>query len=134
MKAEEIIMRKLAILALSAAALTGAPALAESSLTGVWALTTQTQQGPREATLTVMEPDGVLVAMLEQQPPAGTQPAPSTISDVVVDGDHFTFKRAMNAGGQAMNWDYEGTIDGDTLTATATSGDLSFEVTGEREQ
>jgi hypothetical protein len=56
----------------------------------------------------------------------------STITDVVVDGANFSFKRNVTGGQGATLFTYEGSVDGDSLTADVTSQMGNFTLTGTR--
>jgi len=103
------------VLLLSAAfgALIAAPALADPI--GVWTVTSNSAAGPSTSTMTVTGTDGVHALTYESA--AGA----STISDLVVDGDHVTFVRTLSSAQLCSDivFNYDITIDGDTLTGTA---------------
>jgi hypothetical protein len=44
--------------------------------------------------------------------------------EIVVDGDHFTFKRTLTMGGSTLVITYTGVVSGDTFAGTAEIGDL----------
>jgi hypothetical protein len=124
--------------AFAAASLLAAPALAQGSpAVGSWATEAMTDFGTFKATLTIAQSgDGYTIEMVDvpQTGPDG-QPAPamaSTISDVSVEGDKFSFKRTIDFQGQAIVLNYSGTVEGDTLTATANSDFGSIPVKGTR--
>ena len=58
---------------------------------------------------------------------------PSTISDVVVDGAKFSFKRKLTTPQGEMNLTYTGTVDGDALTAEVGSDFGPITMTGTRQ-
>src|SRR5690606_5347728 len=124
--------------AFAAASLLAAPALAQDSpAVGSWATEAVTDFGTFKATLTIAQSgDGYTVEMVDA-PQAGPdgQPAPamaSTISDVSVEGDKSSLKRTIDVQGQAMVLNHAGTVEGDTLTATANSDFGSIPVKGTR--
>jgi hypothetical protein len=125
-------MRSIIVLAALGAAIAGAPALAESPLEGTWHTSTASAQGAREATMTVAATadGGYEITFVPMGPPpggagGGGAGAPggfqSTISDVVVDGASFSFKRSLTTPQGAIEITYAGTVEGDTLTGTANS-------------
>jgi hypothetical protein len=126
-------MRLLAASALSLAVLFGAPALAQSSAVGSWAVSTETQQGKREGTMTVTESGGTYAVTYESVAGAdGAAPPPSTVSDVAVDGSNVSFKRTVTVQGNPIEITYALTVEGDALTGTATSSFGENAVTGTR--
>ena len=114
------------------------PAYAQGSpVLGSWDTEAVTEFGTFKATLTIAESDGAYSAQMVDTPQAGPggQPAPamaSTISDVIVDGTGFSFKRTIDFQGQPLVLNYTGTVDGNTLTATANSDFGAIPVKGTR--
>mgnify|MGYP000462919371 CR=1 FL=1 len=131
--------------ALAAAAFISAPALAaDSPVVGTWATVADTQMGKFEATMTVAETDGgysvdIVDAPMPPPPgaPGGPESAPppmeSEISDVVVDGSSFSFKRKLTTPQGPMELTYTGTVDGDALTGEANSDFGAIPITGTRQ-
>jgi hypothetical protein len=77
------------------------------------------------------------VTMVDQAPAEGAQAMPpmeSTISDVHVDGNTFTFKRSLTTPQGPMELAYNGTVTGDALTAQVASSFGNIPVTGTRAQ
>jgi hypothetical protein len=120
-----------------AATLFATPALAqESPVLGTWNTQAVTDFGTFAAIMTVLDDEGSYIVTMEDVAPAAGGEAPptmeSSISDVVVDGATFTFKRSLTTPQGAMELAYAGTVDGDSLTATATSPMGAIPVTGTR--
>ncbi len=111
-------MRHLLLSAALGAALLGAPALADP--VGVWTVTSESPQGPSTSTMTVTAADGDYTLTYEGA--SGASVGVSTISDLEVEGDHLMFVRSMTSAqlGANLVLNYDITIDGDTLTGTAT--------------
>ena len=132
-------LRKIAIAAALAGAFVAAPALAQSSaVVGTWDIAAETQMGQFESTMTVAEADGAYTVDIQDKPmtgPDGTaMPAmPSTVSDVKIDGASFAFNRTIVFQGQSLALAYSGTVEGDTLTATANSDFGPTPITGTRQ-
>jgi len=130
--------RTIAFAAALAAASFAAPALAAGSpAVGAWDIVAETQMGKFESTLTVAEAGGTYTVAIEDKPMTGPDGAampamPSTVSDVKVDGNAFSFKRTIDFQGQAIALSYEGAVDGDKLTATASSDFGPTPITGTR--
>jgi hypothetical protein len=125
-------MRRLAVSAFIAAALFGAPALAQSAV-GDWAISVTTPNGTLETTMMISEADGgYAVAFEDPAPPDGQPPMESTVSDVMVDGSTFSFKRMLTTPQGPFELSYSGTVDGDSLAGTASSSFGEIPITGTR--
>jgi len=124
--------------ALAGASLVAMPALAQSSpVVGTWATAVDVQGTKIESTMIGAEADGGHGVEIKDGPmpgaPADAPPMESTISDVVVDGSKFSFKRALVTPQGAMNLSYAGTVDGDTLAAEVNSDFGPIAMTGTRQ-
>ncbi len=120
-----------------AATLLPTPALAqESPVIGTWNTQAVTDFGTFASTMTVLDDEGSYIVTMEDVAPAGGGAAPppmeSSIFDVMVDGATFTFKRSITTPQGEMELAYSGTVDGDSLTATAASSFGNIPVTGTR--
>jgi hypothetical protein len=134
---EEAHMRRIIIgSAILAAALFGAPALAQSAALGDWATVIETPQGTFNVGMSISEADGGYAVAFDETPPPGTPadapPMESTVSDVVVDGNAFSFKRMLTTPQGPIELTYEGMVDGDSLTGTATSSFGAVPIAGTR--
>ena len=58
---------------------------------------------------------------------------PSTISDVVIDGPKFAFKRKLTTPQGEMNFTYNGTVEGDSLSGEVGSDFGPIKLTGTRQ-
>ncbi|MBO9518416.1 MAG: hypothetical protein J7493_10140 [Porphyrobacter sp.] len=119
------------------ATLLAAPALAQSSpVVGTWATAIDVQGQKIEAELTFSQASGGYAVAIKDGPmpgaPADAPPMESKISDLVVDGSKFTFKRALNTPQGAMNLTYTGTVDGNNLTGEIGSDFGPIALTGTR--
>lgn len=129
----------LRIAALAAgASLMAAPALAQGSpLVGTWDTAVETDFGKFEATMTVAQAaNGYTVEIKDKAQQGGQGPAPampSTISDVVIDGANFTFKRKLTTPQGEMNLAYSGSVEGDTLTGEVGSDFGAMKLAGTRQ-
>jgi hypothetical protein len=115
------------------AALLAAPAFAEPSpVIGAWTTTVDIPQGAVTVTMTFAEKAGVYSVTFDDPPAAAGAP----IADLVVKDAAFSFKRTVSLGdGLApIQLTYEGTVDGDKLTATATSSFGPVPITGTRKK
>ncbi|KRA81306.1 hypothetical protein [Altererythrobacter sp. Root672] len=122
-----------------AALLVAAPAMAaDSPVVGTWATESVTDFGTFKSTLTVTEVgEGYQVDIkdvpLEGAPPAPPSP-PGAISDVVVDGTTFSFKRKLTTPQGEMQFSYVGNVEGDKLTGEVDTGQFGkIPVTGVRQ-
>ncbi len=122
----------------AAASLMAAPALAQSSpVLGSWDTEAATDFGTFKAVLTLAQDGSGYTAQMVDAPQTGPdgQPAPamaSTISEVKVEGANFSFKRTIDFQGQAIVLNYTGSVDGNSLTATANSDFGAIPVKGTR--
>lgn len=119
------------------ATLIAAPALAQDSpVVGKWATAVETDFGKFEAVMTVAHDGSAYTVAIEDVPQAGgggPGPMPSTISEVVIDGPKFAFKRKLTTPQGEMNLTYNGTVDGNTLTAEVGSDFGPLKLTGTRQ-
>ena len=108
-----------------------APAFGQSFI-GNWTATATTPGGEVSETLTVAKTaDGYtvtakLVGVAEGTPTAG----PGT--DVVLDGDRFSYKRVLSTPGGELVFTYSGVVSGDTFTGTANVGGFEVPYNGVR--
>jgi hypothetical protein len=118
------------ILVLSAAF--ASPAFGQSFV-GQWTATAETPGGNVSETLTVTKTaDGYTIkAELAVPPPEGTpQAGPGT--DIVVDGDKFSYKRTVTTPEGSLVITYTGTVSGDTFKGTVSLGGFEVPYTGVR--
>ena len=132
-------LRNIAFAAALAGASFAVPAFAaDSPVVGVWDIAAETQMGKFESTMPVAEAGGAYTVDIKDKPATGPDGAampamPSTISDVKVDGASFAFNRKIDIQGQSIALAYSGTVEGDTLTATANSDFGPTPITGTRQ-
>jgi hypothetical protein len=122
------------------ASLLAVPALAQDSpVLGKWATAVVTDFGTFNAVMTVAQEGGAYTVNIQDIAPEGGAGAggggamPSTISDVVIDGSKFSFKRKLTTPQGEMNLTYNGTVDGDALTAEVGSDFGPLKLTGTRQ-
>jgi len=131
-------LKSLRFVVLAAASLIAAPALAaDSPVVGTWNTEAVTDFGTFKATMTVAEASGAYTIDIKDVPLEGAPPAPPSppgaITDVVVDGAKFSFKRKLTTPQGEMTMSYTGTVDGDKLTAEVDVGEFGkVPVTGTR--
>jgi hypothetical protein len=131
-------LKSLRFAVLAAASLIAAPALAaDSPVVGTWNTEAVTDFGTFKATMTVAEAGGAYTIDIKDVPIEGAPPAPPSppgaITDVVVDGAKFSFKRKLTTPQGEMTMSYTGAVDGDKLTAEVDVGEFGkVPVTGTR--
>jgi hypothetical protein len=102
------------------------------SLLGDWTATAETPGGGVSETLTVVKTEkgyaitAKLVGVPEGTPTAG----PGT--DIVLDGDKFSYKRSVILPEGTLVITYAGVVSGDTFTGTAELGGMTVPYTGVR--
>ena len=99
-----------------------APAFGQSFV-GQWTATAVTPGGNVSETITVVKTAGgyEIKAQLVEPVPEGTlQAGPGT--DIVLDGDKFSYKRTVITPGASLVITYTGTVSGDTFTGTVNLG------------
>jgi hypothetical protein len=122
----------------SAVSLLAVPALAANSpVIGVWNTEAVTDFGTFKATMTIAEANGAYTIDIKDVPLEGAPPSPPSppgaVTDVVVDGVMFSFKRKLTTPQGDMTLSYAGTVDGDKLTAEVDTGQFGkIPVTGTR--
>jgi hypothetical protein len=115
------------------ASLVAMPAMAQDSpVVGVWNTQAVTDFGTFASTVTVIEDEGGYLVTIEDAPAEGMPAMEGTVSDVVVDGATFSFKRNLAGPQGPMVLAYTGNVDGDALTATVASDFGNIPVTGTR--
>ena len=122
----------------ASASLLATPAFAQSSpVVGAWNTEAVTDFGTFKATLTVSEANGNYTVEMKDVPAEGAPAAPpaaGAITDVVVNGSDFSFKRKLTTPQGEMNLAYKGKVEGDKLTAEADTGGFGvIPVTGTRQ-
>jgi hypothetical protein len=122
----------------AAASLMAVPALAaDSPVVGTWNTEAVTDFGTFKSTMSVAEENGGYTIEIKDVPIEGAPPSPPSppgaITDVVVDGAAFSFKRKLTTPQGEMNFSYTGTVEGDKLTAEVDTGQFGkIPVTGTR--
>lgn len=116
-------MRIAAVLAFVFLAGLTAPAFGQSFV-GEWTATAKAPTGDASETVTVVKVgDGfAITAKLIGAPEGAPEAGPGT--DIVLDGDHFSYKRTLDLGGGQLVITYAGVVSGDTFIGTVQLGDL----------
>jgi hypothetical protein len=99
-----------------------APAFGQSFV-GEWTATAVTQAGNVSETLTVTKTANgyEIKAKLVEPGPEGT-PVAGSGTDIVLDGDKFSYKRTLTTPDGSLVITYTGTVSGDTFTGTVNLG------------
>jgi hypothetical protein len=120
-------MRVAAVLALGFVAVLAEPAFAQSFV-GEWTATAATLGGEVSETLTVVKTEGgyAITAKLVGLPEGTPEAGPGT--DVVLDGDNFSYKRTLAVPGGELVFIYTGVVSGDTFAGKASTsfGDAPY--------
>jgi hypothetical protein len=116
-------MRNTALTGLVLMAALAAPAFAApasgQSFVGQWTATAKTLGGDVSETLTVVKTDkgyGITAKLVIPNPEGVPDAGPGT--DIVLDGDKFTYKRSLKTPDGALVITYTGVVSGDTFTGT----------------
>jgi len=117
---------RFAVVAASATLIAAPVFAADSPVVGTWNTEAVTDFGTFKATMTVAEANGAYTIDIKDVPIEGAPPAPPSppgaITDVVVDGAKFSFKRKLTTPQGDLTMSYTGTVDGDKLTAEVDTG------------
>jgi hypothetical protein len=107
---------RFAVLAASASLIAAHPLAADSPVDGTWNTEAVTDFGTFKATMTVAEAGGAYTIDIKDVPLEGAPPAPPSppgaITDVVVDGAMFSFKRKLTTPQGELQMSYTGTGEG----------------------
>jgi imidazolonepropionase-like amidohydrolase len=94
-------------------------------LTGTWTLTVESPRGTQESTAELsMAEDGTLSGSVRSARGEGS------LSEGWVSGNSFSFTIAMSTGGRSMEAVYSGTLEGEEMQGTISTGRFSQEFTG----
>lgn len=119
------------------ATLLSVPALAQSSpVVGQWATAVESDFGKFEAVMTVAQEGSAYTVDIQDVQPEGAQgpgPTPGKISDVVIDGSKFSFKRQLTTPQGEMSLNYTGSVEGGTLNGEVGSDFGSMKLAGTRQ-
>jgi hypothetical protein len=121
-------MLRITILAAAlAASLATAGAASAQAFLGAWTATAKAPGGDTTEVIKVTKTaDGYA---LTGQAPVDTI---SAGKDVALDGNNFSFKRTLTAGGNTLEIDYKGVVTGDSFTGTASVAGMDIPYTGVR--
>jgi hypothetical protein len=108
------------------------PAAAQSFL-GTWTATATTPGGDVSETLTVVRTDdGYAITVKAAVPPAGGAPEAGPGTKIVINGDNFSYQRAVTFPGGEIVISYQGVVSGDRFTGTAEVGGVQVPYNGAR--
>lgn len=99
-----------------------AEARAQSFL-GEWTATAETPGGGVSERITAVKTDkgyGITVKLVEAPPEGAPEAGPGT--DIVLDGDKFSYKRSIPTPNGELVITYSGVVSGDTFTGTVDLG------------
>jgi len=85
---------------------------ADANVAGTWAVSSETPQGPRESTLTLVQQGAALTGTIKGA--RGENPVTGSVAGNVV-----KFGYTLNMQGTEIKIDYEGTVDGGAMTGVA---------------
>ena len=91
------------------------PAAAAVTVGGSWVVTIESQMGPQDSKLTLVQTGNALTGTLET--PMGSQALTGTF-----DGKVIKFSFNVNAQGMDLKIDFDGTSDGQTMSGKAVFG------------
>ena len=115
-------MRIAAVLMLVLGAAFSTPAFGQS-LVGQWTATAVTPGGNVSETLTVVKTaEGYAITVLPVAPVRDGAPTAGPGTDIVLDGDKFSYKRTVKTPEGSLVITYTGTVSGDTFTGTVNLG------------
>jgi hypothetical protein len=125
-------MRMRAISWLILMAALAAPAHGQSFV-GKWTATATTLGGPVSETLTVVKTDdGYAISAKLVEPGREGTPEAGPGTDIVLDGDKFSYKRTVTIPEGSLEITYSGMVSGDTFTGTVDLGFAQAPCTGVR--
>ena len=107
------------------------PAFAQSFV-GDWTATAHVQGNDTSETLHVVKTDSgyAVTGRLVNPTPGAPEAGPGT--DVVLDGDHFSYKRTVTTPQGSLQITYSGVVSGDSFTGTVDLGFAQAPYTGVR--
>ena len=93
-----------------------APAFADSPFVGKWTATAAAPTGPASETVTVVKTSDGYAITAKLVSPAPGQPEAGPAIEIVLQGNHFSYKRKVDIGGTELEIVYTGDVSGDTFT------------------
>ena len=103
------------------------------SFLGEWTATASTPGGDVSETVTVAKTDkGYTITVKPVVPPPEGSPEAGPGTDIVLDGDKFSYKRSLVTPGGTLVITYAGVVSGNTFTGTAELGGFEVPYAGVR--
>jgi hypothetical protein len=99
-----------------------------AAIAGTWKLTVKTPDRTYLPTLVLTEQAGTYGGKL--QPETGSE---GTLKDVAVKGNQLAFSVDLTIDGNVIHLGFTGSVEGDKLQGSFSSGDATFATTGERQ-
>jgi hypothetical protein len=119
-------MRITALLGLIVVAAFSAPTFAQSPFIGKWMATAAAPGGDASETLEVVQTNaGYAITVKLAQPLPDGVPEAGPGTDIVLNGDSFSYKRTVAVPGGALVITYTGVVAGDTFTGTVDIGGMA---------
>lgn len=112
---------------ITAAALSATPASAQN-LSGTWQISSETQRGTQNQTLTLTQDGSALTGTISfsfggrRGGGGGGGPQSIEVEDGMVEGSSFSFTMTLSFQGNSFAQEYSGTVDGDTIEGTIQGG------------
>ncbi|MEJ0098322.1 MAG: hypothetical protein WDO12_00660 [Pseudomonadota bacterium] len=105
---------------------------ADSPFVGKWTATAAAATGNASEIVTVVRAaDGYAITAKLVAPVPG-QPEAGPGKDIVLEGDHFSYKRTLSVGGNELVILYTGVVTGDRFTGTIELASVKIPFTGVR--
>ncbi|HYM34864.1 MAG TPA: hypothetical protein VET48_05665 [Steroidobacteraceae bacterium] len=97
---------------------------ADANVAGTWTMSSETPQGTRQSTLTLVQQGSTLTGTIKGA--RGENPITGTVS-----GNEVKFSYTLSMGGNEIKIDYAGTVDGSSMSGTAKNprGESKFTAT-----
>ncbi|MGH9241678.1 MAG: hypothetical protein ACRD3G_26825 [Vicinamibacterales bacterium] len=109
------------------------PAQAPPSFLGNWTATASTPAGDVSETVTAVKTDtGYAITVKPVVPPPEGSPEAGPGTDIVLDGDKFSYKRLLMMPGGTLVITYAGVVSVNTFTGMAELGGFEVPYTGVR--
>ena len=121
------------VLLLTLGAVAFAAPAQQPSFIGEWTATASTPGGDVSETVTAAKTEkGYSITAKPAVPAPEGAPEAGPGTDIVLDGDKFSYKRSINTPDVMIVITYEGTVSGDNFTGTAELGGFKVPYTGVR--
>jgi hypothetical protein len=105
---------------------------ADSPFLGKWTATAAAPTGNASEIVTVLKTAGGYAITAQLVEPMPGQPEAGPGKDIVLDGDHFTYKRTLAIGGNEIVFTYSGIVTGDRFSGAIEVASVKIPFTGVR--